>query len=372
MPKVLFVGSYRDGTGWAQASIDYIHALNTVGVDLVIRPLKLNNHQGEIDQTLTDLEQKSATGADVIIQHTLPHFMEYKPGVKNIGLFVTETDSCFFTNWVRKLNIMDEVWVANTSMLKLCEDNGVKKPVRVIPHATNVEKYKRDYPEFKLPTDGKFTFYFIGELVRRKNIGALLKAFHTEFSFNEPVSLVLKVNKPGISQDAVYSELSKMCETNKRGLRLYKDVDRYHKEIIIPGYLTEEEIHGVHRACDCFVMPSFGEAWNIPAFDAIGHGNTPICTDVGGMKDFADKVGILVPGTIEPVAGVDEVVPRLHTGHETWVNIDVMKLRKAMRYVYKFHDHDMFKANFLINCNIVQKHSYENIGEIMKESFNVT
>ena len=35
--KVLYFGHYKEGTGWAQAAIDYILALDSVGVDVVCR-----------------------------------------------------------------------------------------------------------------------------------------------------------------------------------------------------------------------------------------------------------------------------------------------------------------------------------------------
>lgn len=370
--KILFISPYRDGSGWSRAGIDYIKALNTTGLDIVIRPLKLNNYSSKLDDELIKLESKSTVGTTVCIQHALPNYMEYKPGMLNIGLFVTETDSAPFTNWVRKLNLMDVVWVVNNDMIEWCKNNGVTKPVHLIPHACDVSKYNKIYPKFDLPNDGKFTFYFIGELTRRKNITALLRAFHIEFSYNEPVSLVLKVNKSGMNSKDVYKEISMMCEKNKHGLRLYKDVNRYHKELIIPEYLSEEEINGLHQACDCFVMPSFGEAWSYPAFDAMGFGKTPICTNIGGMKDFIDKGGFLINGNMEPVVGCDEVVPRLNIAHENWYNIDVNLLRKAMRFIYQFSEHDMVNSVREYGKADVLKYSYENIGKVMKDGINKT
>ncbi len=44
--KVLYIGCYRDHTGWGQAAIDYILAMDSVGIDVVCRPLKLNQTLG--------------------------------------------------------------------------------------------------------------------------------------------------------------------------------------------------------------------------------------------------------------------------------------------------------------------------------------
>ena len=33
--KVLYLGHYKEGTGWSQAAIDYILAMDSVGIDVV-------------------------------------------------------------------------------------------------------------------------------------------------------------------------------------------------------------------------------------------------------------------------------------------------------------------------------------------------
>ena len=82
--KVLYVGCYRDGTGWGNAAIDYILSLDAAGVDVVPRAIKLNNEQVELPSRIVELENKSSSGCDVCIQHILPHFMEYSSSLKRI------------------------------------------------------------------------------------------------------------------------------------------------------------------------------------------------------------------------------------------------------------------------------------------------
>ena len=54
--KVLYIGCYREGTGWGQAAIDYILAMDSVGIDVVPRAVKLNNNQPELPQRILELE----------------------------------------------------------------------------------------------------------------------------------------------------------------------------------------------------------------------------------------------------------------------------------------------------------------------------
>ena len=72
--KVLYVGCYRDGTGWGQAATDYILAMDSAGIDVVPRPIKLNQNKISLPKRLAELERKDSSGCDICIQHTLPHY----------------------------------------------------------------------------------------------------------------------------------------------------------------------------------------------------------------------------------------------------------------------------------------------------------
>ena len=80
--KVLYIGCYRDGTGWAQAAIDYILSMDSAGIDVVPRPVKLNDRQVALPSRILELEKKSDRGCDICIQHVLPHMLDYNVGLK--------------------------------------------------------------------------------------------------------------------------------------------------------------------------------------------------------------------------------------------------------------------------------------------------
>ena len=70
---------------------------------------------------------------------------------------------------------------------------------------------------------------------------------------------------------------------------MYDDVRMYKQEAVLSSRIPEQDLYGLHQYCDCFICPSHGEAWSIPSFDAMAFGNTPICSDFGGPRDFIDK-----------------------------------------------------------------------------------
>ena len=75
--KVLYIGNYRDGTGWGNACANNILALDSVGVNVVPRAITFNGSKQTQSQRIAELEEQSEAGADVCIQHTLPNLYSY-------------------------------------------------------------------------------------------------------------------------------------------------------------------------------------------------------------------------------------------------------------------------------------------------------
>lgn len=366
--KVLFIGVYKDGTGWGNAAQNYILALDAAGVDVVPRAVKLNNRQAEVPQRILQLEKKSSKGCTHVIQNVLPHHMEYDGNFeKNIGIYFTETSHFKNSGWPQKLNSMDELWVPNFQMIFSARDSDVSTRMRIIHVPAHIDKYKRQYEKIDLGTSGSFVFYFVGEVTRRKNPVALLKAFHLEFTTDEPVELVIKGNLSGMSEEESRKHIEEMCNQVKTNLKLYPDLHDYKEEKIITKYIDNDSMLRLHRSCDCFVAPSFGEAWCIPAFDAMCMGNTPIVNHCTGLHEFVNNSnGWLVDNTAEPVFGMTHGFSDLYMGNEDWWNINIRHLRECMRKAYTT-DRSKKRATCFQRR---EEFSYKKIGEQMKERLN--
>ena len=368
--KVLYIGVYRDPTGWGEAARQYILSLDAVGIEVVPRPLKLHPEQCRPPERILQLEKNDSAGCDVVIQHLLPHSMEYNGHFrKNIGLFASETDSFRYSHWPEHLNMMDEVWYVNRAQRRagFC-NSGVDFPGFVIPHACDITRFQKSYQpleKLKEKLDGNFVFYTIGELVRRKNLPALIKAFHLEFDRSEPVSLVIKASKPRMSADEAAKHVDAMCDDIKASLKLHANIHSYHRECVITQRFSEEDMMRLHATCDCFVSPSFGEAWCIPAFDAMALGKTPIVTDCGGFRDYlSNDTGWLVAGREEPVFGEKDTFDDLFTGYERWTAVDIDWLRRAMRQAYQ--DGDLRRQKAEAGIDRAYDFTHEKVGHLMK------
>ena len=369
--KVLYLGHYKEGTGWAQAAIDYILAMDSVGIDVVCRNIKLTERTGVAPARVLELEDKSTEGCDICIQHVLPHHLVgTKAFKKNIAYFVSESTSIQTTAWFSHLQQMDEVWVPNTDLLaSLRNDKLLQDPqnIRLVPHTFNLDRYKKTYKQISIQEiDHKFKFYYIGDLNDRKNIESIVTSFHSEFDRSEPVALVLKVKKFGLSPEQTESVTRDMCSMIKARMRLYPDLSHYHPEVILPIEMSDEQICSVHQYGNCFVCASHGEGWSIPSFDAMCFGKTPICSNVGGPKDFISEnrsVGTCIDGSYSVCDCEDSAFPELFTGREEWFCPSESELKKAMRYYYE----QSGSLDHLAGLKRAKEYSYKSVGNKIKE-----
>lgn len=368
--KVLYLGHYKEGTGWSVATINNILALNKQDIDLVTRNVKLTK-EVDIPEEILELEKKDLNNVDVCIQHVLPHHLvattKFK---KNIAYFENETATIkYASNWLQCLKMMDEIWVPCAFSKEALENDGLEN-IRIIPHTCDIQ----DYLEVEeVRADGlvedSFKFYYIGDTNDRKNVDNIIKCFHVAFSPSEPVDLILKIGSP-MGEKHADELINRKSETIKRQLRLYSNLLDYKKEFIISRNLSRKEIINLHNICDCYIAPSRGEAWNIPAFEAMAFGSTPICSKTGGPVDFIDdtdrNTGTLIDGVNKICNHQNAAFPFLGTGRDMWFEPDDQQIIDTMRYY--------FENKNVINRNAgleqAKNFSYEKVGAKMMEYIN--
>lgn len=359
--KLLYISNYKDGTGYSNAAIDYILAADSVGIDIVPRCLKLNSETHPVPDRILELEKKEAFDCDYCIQHTLPHLFSYDGSFKKcIGLFATETDSFQYSSWPPNCEMMDELWAINNDSATAMRNSGITVPIKVVPHAIDLEKCREGYKPLEIPElRNNFNFYFIGELNRRKNLRLLLEAFHLAFEPEEPVNLVIKTSKGNAKQTE--AAIREMCNLVKSNLKLRHN-SLYKREIIIPGRLSEHEIMCLHQSCDAFVCTSYGEAFNIGAMEAWACGNILIAPNYEPFSGLTHNV-LQVPTHKEPTSGMIESFQDLYVGYENWHRPDINELIAALRKSV-----NLAKSNEYLKES--EQFSYTSIGNLIKETLN--
>ena len=369
--KVLWLGHYREQSGWADATVNSILALDSVGVEVVPRNVSLTGSMSEVPSRILELEKNSTEDADICIQNILPHCMVATDNFrKNIGYVVTEGYTIAHTPWVKHLNAMTDVWVPNRwNQYSMINDLDIDD-IYTVPYAFDITKYSRVINKINLDEhNDKFKFYYIGDVNDRKNLPTLIKCFHAAFWDVSDVALVLKVNRHGLDEKQLSEYMQKMCSGVRESLRILP-TEAYHKEIIIPARLSDEQLLALHNTCDCFVSASHSEGWGIPSFDAMCFGNTPICCKEGGPADYIGDVesGHAIDFVLSPCTYRDAAFPFINTAEDRWANIDEEEMMAIMKYEYRlWKDGKRDKSlNRKAGLQQAKSYDYETIGETMK------
>jgi glycosyltransferase involved in cell wall biosynthesis len=386
--KVAYLSVFRDGTGYSNQAVHNMLAMEAGGIDVVARAIKLSPSSNlELAEKVEHLEKKSVDNVSVVIQHVLPHQFEYKAGVKNIGMMCWETTHFSRSNWAHCCNLMDELWVPSLQNAQAAKDSGVTVPVKILPCACDIKRFDNppepiDSPEFK----NKCVFYTIGEMTRRKNIVAVLRAFYSAFSLRDDVVLVIKTNVPGKKSDEAINILRTTIQDIKKSLHIYIRHPYYPPVVCMTNFLSENELDKIHVTGDVFVSASHGEAWGIPAHDAMGFCNPVILSNWGSFPELTIKTtqrdwdsdskrfrwcprincGWLVNGQLTPCFGMVDSFPDLYTGDEFWFDPDIKALIQCMKHAYTAWQDDKLSIRGDAAKRRAAEFSYPKVGMIAK------
>jgi len=367
--EILFVGPYRSSDGWGLAAQDFLEALQHTGHKILAKPIFMSNNVDRTPNISYDKLESLSFSPDaekIVIQNTLPHWLDYDGRVdKNIGLFYIETSNFQHNDWLAKMNLLDEIWVCSDFERQTLLDMKIKVPVRVVnmPFNMNVPGAKPLHiPEI----EDCFVFYFIGEYIQRKNLEALLIAYHREFKNTEPVSLIIKTGISGASVEVAQQKILQDIQTLKQKMRIYATTKQYLPEVLIVGHIAAEEMWGLHARGDCFVMPSRGESTCRPVVEAMQAGNMVIVNGGTSMEDTVGKCGCIVDHRTTPAFVSDNPLPNIYTSNELWSDIDILDLQSYMRTVYELNEDQQQDEKEMIKEEL-EKFTYEAVAAQMNE-----
>lgn len=357
--KVLFIGNYRNYSGWGDAAYNKILSMYSAGIDLYLNNLDFNQGYRQC-QLLDELERKKTNKFDYIIQYTLPELYHYESNGKVIGNY--ECEATFTTSgWHKHINMLDEAWVSCEESAFQSRVSGVDKPIHIIPNAVNLEAIRTNPIAAEIgELQGGYNFLFVGELTKRKNVRALLEAFHLEFHPDENVNLFLKLNKTGHSSSDTYNVFQSLNENVKNSLRIRK----HYKEVICKtDYVPTQHLWAMMQNCHCFVCPSFGEGWCIPAIESQAMGLQMVYNEKTAVRDYAHKQQVSFAAYKSPCIGVVDGKENLYNAYEYWSDFKIENLMQSMRYAYETRN--TFNKEAVIEHT--KQWSIENVGQKIKE-----
>jgi len=370
-PKILYAAPLKDFSGYATAARDYVRALDSVGCNLVTRTLSYDGGEHPFSAREVELLNRDVQNVDIVIQHTTPNETVRKDGVFNVNYFAWETDRVP-TEWVEKINTMDLALVPCDENVRAARVAGVHIPIVKVQHTFDKSRYIEAQP-FQIPnSSGKFKFLAICQISKKKGLDALLKAYFSEFRASDNVMLILKVYF-GSSDGADHKQ--KMLNQINKAKELLR-IDSYPSLYLVHEVLKQESIDRLYSSSDCYVLPSRGEGWGIPHFDAMGFGVPPIAVNWGGPTEFiTDDCGWLVDYDMSPCFDMPHPHKFMYTGNDNWAEPSTSSLRSAMRNAYhEWNYHQLNSSNSKWSNRIksckdrVEDFSYDKIGTHMRDS----
>lgn len=331
--RVLYIGNYKDGTGWGNAALNNILAMHYAGIDVIPRAVHYNSNNIP-HEIVNKLEQQTSKQIDICIQHVLPNAYYYDSSFKNIGIYFVETENFKYSLWQKYINLLDEAWVCNTSAIHASNRSGVSIPIKAFKASIDFDKFNNLKPTASVAElKNGFNFCFFGELVHRKNLEDLIKAFHLEFHPSEDVNLFFKISHPSLSHPEC---LKIVQELNKHVQQKLKIRKKYKEILAISGRLKNEDYISVMAQCHCMVVASHGEACCIPVIEAQALGLRVIYTGGTGMDDYVSQsVNYKIDSVDSECYGANDSLEEIYSSYETWKNINIEELRKAMRHAYE-------------------------------------
>ena len=170
-------------------------------------------------------------------------------------------------------------------------ENGItKKPIKVLGYGNvrgvDMTRFSRR-PEVMenaqaLLDKDKFTFVFVGRIVRDKGINELCEAFE-RLNKQHPNTRLFLVGKFEDDLDPISEKSRVVIETNA--------------SILAVGAKYNDDLLVYYAASDCFVMPSYREGFPNTVLEAGAMGLPSIVTDINGSREIIieNENGTIIP-----------------------------------------------------------------------------
>lgn len=336
MRKVRMYGALGTGSGYGTAVRNFAEAFSISDVPTQFR------FSAKKMKLIENLEQYSGpTNTDFYLH--CPPYGRHKSTNYKIGYFYWEADK-LPNHWARSLGSLNEVWVPCNLVKDACRRSGFKGVIKIVP--TPMKKYnlnaKIGIPSFfsdeYILSDDVYKFYSIFQWHERKGYKELLKSYLSEFTSDDNVVLILKVNSlniPNYQETRIIRDIVKV----KNYLRKNNYPPIYLSKKIVPA----QDIAALHNIGDCYVSPHHGEGWGMPIHDAMYAGNQIITTRFGGVTEYLSNTSAhIINHELKPVTGMDW--SPLYGSYQNWAYPSPKHLSHLMRDVYLNHKKYNYKS----------------------------
>jgi len=354
-PKILIKGDIWSPSGYSNSIRSYIQCLINLKY-----PVGIEHHPHDVIQLNPELfsfykKLSNINKPDIVIDHETPEFFSYKKGVINIGYTVWEVDPLpsYPLDWAEELNKMDYIFTASQFCKNIFIKSGVKKPIYVIPHVIDYNKF-RPGDGLQVKKVGKEDLIFISSFqwIRRKDPESLLISYLTEFTEDDKVCLIIKTYGSNFSLKE-----AERIKSTIRDIKKSLNLKYYPKMFLVLDKLQDNELPLFYNTGDVFVSTSSGEGFSLCLAEAMSCGLIPIAGGSAQKEIVNNENGFLLKYYKEPVYGFYV----WYNGRQTWERVDIMSCRSAMRKAYNLYNEN--KIAFGQKQQKARKYITENFSE---------
>lgn len=351
MEKINIVGNIFSKDGYASHTGQLAKALDKIA-DVAIECPLFPGWESATDDKLRDMLEKHYE-SETTIFIGLPNYWRLKLSDRPkrfYGFFVwecMEVPECYVE--IMNDKRIDGILVSAESVKDACVRSGVTTPIHVINHGVNLEYF---FPE-KVERDSRFTFLFnkgwINGKDDRSGFDILLKAFTEEFTKEDNVLLIAKLNPAYIPPG---------WDINKELKKLDLDFNNCPEIRLNFDFVNFKSLNALYNQADVCVIPSKGEGFGLTYIEAMACKVPCIATRFGGHLDFInDDNGWLVDCKITQATG------NFLTENCHWMTPDVEHLKKILRDVYTNHGSKDFMIKKRLAFETAQKFTWSKSAE---------
>jgi glycosyltransferase involved in cell wall biosynthesis len=302
--ELVWQSSLRAEVGYGSVARNLVLALERAGIDIAMAPFGNQPVKGfERFFKLVDAWDRLAfycdhrfRPGDMTSEHLVIHTMWETTGVP-----VEQVDAI---NQTSKL-----LYVPCRQNVTSYRESGVKVPVKVLRYGVDGCMF----PHLQRARANVFTFGTFGDLIVRKGIDVLIRAFRDEFHRREPVRLILKSTGPipAYAADDVRIQL-------------------------VSGVMGQGQLLDLLREMDVLVLPSRGEGFGLCGIEAMATGMPLIATNWSGPAEYLSAEDSY-PLSYRMVDSEGCVAHEVRFSG-LWAEPDYEHLRNLLRWTYEHPD----------------------------------
>jgi glycosyltransferase involved in cell wall biosynthesis len=250
---------------------------------------------------------------------------------------------------------VDELWVPTEIDRQRLIGSGITVPITVMPLGVDPGYFHPDILPWPERPGVDFLFVSNFQWCVRKNPDVLIMAFRDEFSKEENVGLFIKTT-PRLPGEYLPVQTRWWLREPSAPVFVYQHP------------LPDFALGGIYTQADCFVLPTSGEGWGLPALEALACGLPVIVTGWSAPVEWGtDDEGAPLSGMHFLHYDLVECRSDMPLYRNSfWAKPNYDHLRELMREAYE--NRQEWKAAALRGSEIVrEKYTWRALGERIRE-----